>query len=197
MPPDLISRICDLEWIVALKQSSNDYNELVATLASAGEKIQVFAGHSAERGFGAVLMGCPGYVSSMEAQVMGREAISMARLAKEMKLEEGRRIQHRNRAARQGHAPDWHLSCQHEVRDELAGPAGRLLPRAAAGPRPGGDVAGGGRSRSGRSDGAREAPRDGGLEAIRRNRFRRRPVAGVVSEEPGLSSAGGLHSLAE
>ncbi|MBF9036308.1 hypothetical protein HKCCE2091_18860 [Rhodobacterales bacterium HKCCE2091] len=95
MSPDLISRICDLEWVVALKQSSNDYNELVATLASAGEKIQVLAGHSAERGFGAVLMECPGYVSSMEAQVMGRDAISMARLAKEMKMEEGRRIQHR------------------------------------------------------------------------------------------------------
>ncbi len=95
MSPALLSEICDLEWIVALKQSSNDYNELVATLASCGEKIEVFAGHSAERGFGAVLMGCPGYVSSMESQVMGREAISMARLAMETKLDEGRRVQHR------------------------------------------------------------------------------------------------------
>ena len=95
MSPAFISEICDLEWIVALKQSSNDYNELVATLASCGEKIQVFAGHSAERGFGAILMGCPGYVSSMESQVMGREAIGMARLAKEARLEDGRRVQHR------------------------------------------------------------------------------------------------------
>ena len=95
MSPAFISEICDLEWIVALKQSSNDYNELVATLASCGEKIQVFAGHSAERGFGAILMGCPGYVSSMESQVMGREAIGMARLAKETRLEDGRRVQHR------------------------------------------------------------------------------------------------------
>ena len=98
MAPSLISELCDLEWIVALKQSSTGFSELLETIDACGEKIEVFAGHSAERGFAAVSMGCPGYVSSMEAQIMGREGISMARLAKEGRLQEGRRVQQRTLA---------------------------------------------------------------------------------------------------
>jgi 4-hydroxy-tetrahydrodipicolinate synthase len=95
MAPSFLSELCDLEWIVAMKQSSNGFSELLETLAECGEKIQVFAGHSAERGFSAILAGCPGFVSSMEAQVMGREAIAMAALAKEGRIEEGQRVQQR------------------------------------------------------------------------------------------------------
>ena len=95
MSPEFISRLSDLEWIVALKQSSNDFNELEATLDACGGKINVFAGHSAERGFAAVVLGCVGFVSSMEAQVLGREAIALYDLAKDGKVEEGRRVQQR------------------------------------------------------------------------------------------------------
>jgi 4-hydroxy-tetrahydrodipicolinate synthase len=98
MPPEFIAELCDLEWIVALKQSSNDFNELQMTIAACGDKIEVFAGHSAERGLSAILLGCPGYVSSMESQVMGAEAIGMAALAKAGKLEEGKRVQRRTLA---------------------------------------------------------------------------------------------------
>lgn len=95
MPPAFLAELAKIEWIVALKQSSNDFNELEATLAEAGERMLVFAGHSAERGFAAVMLGCPGFVSSMEAQVMGREAIALYELAKAGKVEEGRRVQQR------------------------------------------------------------------------------------------------------
>lgn len=95
MPPAFLAELAKIEWIVALKQSSNDFNELEATLAEAGERMLVFAGHSAERGFAAVMVGCPGFVSSMEAQVMGREAIGLYELAKAGKVEEGRRVQQR------------------------------------------------------------------------------------------------------
>jgi 4-hydroxy-tetrahydrodipicolinate synthase len=95
MPPAFLAELAKIEWIVALKQSSNDFNELQATLAEAGERMLVFAGHSAERGFAAVMLGCPGFVSSMEAQVMGREAIGLYELAKAGKVEEGRRVQQR------------------------------------------------------------------------------------------------------
>ena len=98
MSPALISELCDLEWVVALKQSSNGLSELLSTIEACGEKIQVFAGHSAERGFAAVTMGCPGFVSSMEAQIMGREAIVMAQLAQEGRVREGRRTQQRTLA---------------------------------------------------------------------------------------------------
>jgi 4-hydroxy-tetrahydrodipicolinate synthase len=95
MSPGFIAELGRIEWIVALKQSSNDFNELEATIAAAGDTISVFAGHSAERGFAAVMLGCVGYVSSMEAQVMGREAISLYALAKAGNVEEGRRVQQR------------------------------------------------------------------------------------------------------
>lgn len=95
MPPALLADLAQLEWIVALKQSSGDFTELEATLAACGDSLNLFAGHSAERGFAAVSLGCPGFVSSMEAQIMGREAISMYDLAIAGTVEEGRRIQQR------------------------------------------------------------------------------------------------------
>lgn len=91
----LLDKLADLEWIASIKQSSNDFVELEHTLATVGDRINVMAGHSAERGVAAILMGCPGFVSSMESQVLGAEAISMARLALAGELEEARRVQMR------------------------------------------------------------------------------------------------------
>lgn len=95
MSPSFIAQLSQLEWIVALKQSSNDFAELEATIDACGELINVFAGHSAERGLAAVVMGCVGFVSSMEAQIMGREAIALYDLARTGKVEQGRRVQQR------------------------------------------------------------------------------------------------------
>jgi 4-hydroxy-tetrahydrodipicolinate synthase len=95
MSPEFITELAELEWIVALKQSSNDFNELEVTLAVCGDRINVFAGHSAERGFAAVMLGCSGFVSSLEAQIMGREAIQLYAHAKAEDLAEGRRVQQR------------------------------------------------------------------------------------------------------
>jgi dihydrodipicolinate synthase/N-acetylneuraminate lyase len=95
MPPSFIAELSNLEWIVALKQSSGDFAELEATVDACGDLINVFAGHSAERGYAAVVIGCVGFVSSLEAQVMGREAISLYDLAKSGKVLEGRTIQQR------------------------------------------------------------------------------------------------------
>jgi 4-hydroxy-tetrahydrodipicolinate synthase len=95
MTPSFIERLCELEWIVALKQSSSDFGELEATVDACGDLINVFAGHSAERGYAAVVIGCVGFVSSLEAQVMGREAIALYNLAMEGRVEEGRKVQQR------------------------------------------------------------------------------------------------------
>lgn len=95
MSPEFLRELCDTEWIVALKQSSGDFTELEATLSLCGERISVFAGHSAERGFAAVMLGCAGFVSSLEAQVMGREAIALYDLAVAQNVREGRRVQER------------------------------------------------------------------------------------------------------
>lgn len=95
MSPEFLHELCAIEWIVALKQSSGDFTELESTLDSCGELIRVFAGHSAERGFAAVMLGCAGFVSSLEAQIMGREAIALYDLAIAGNVSEGRRVQQR------------------------------------------------------------------------------------------------------
>jgi 4-hydroxy-tetrahydrodipicolinate synthase len=97
-----LDELVDLEWIVAMKQSSNDFVELERTLATVGDRITVLAGHSAERGVPAVLMGCPGFVSSMESQIMGAEAISMYRLATAGQIEEAKAVQMRTLKLDQG-----------------------------------------------------------------------------------------------
>ncbi|MBI4184091.1 MAG: 4-hydroxy-tetrahydrodipicolinate synthase [Proteobacteria bacterium] len=93
MLPDWVAELSEIEYVAGIKESSNDFIQLERTLSACGERIRVLAGHSAERGVAAVLMGCPGWVSSMETQIMGREAISMYDLAVAGRVEEARRIQ--------------------------------------------------------------------------------------------------------
>ena len=93
MLPAMCDKLADLEWVVAIKESSNDFIQVEQTLAAAGDRMLIFAGHSAERGGPAVLMGCPGFVSSLEAQIMGREAIELFKLAAARDIEGVRRTQ--------------------------------------------------------------------------------------------------------
>jgi 4-hydroxy-tetrahydrodipicolinate synthase len=98
LTPEILEEIVEIEWVVAIKESSNDFIQTEATIHSVGDRINVFTGHSAERGVPAVLMGAKGYVSSMESQVLGAEAIQMYDRVKEGKLEEARRTQLRTLA---------------------------------------------------------------------------------------------------
>ena len=102
LSPEVLEELVKVEWIVAIKESSNDFIQLEATIASVGDEIEVFAGHSAERGVPALLMGAKGMVSSTESQVMGREALEMYALVKQGDLESARRRQLRTLALDEG-----------------------------------------------------------------------------------------------
>lgn len=93
LTPDVVAELAQLEWIVAIKESSNDFIQTEDTIREVGEQIIVVTGHSAERGVPALLMGAKGYVSSMESQVMGREAIQMYDLVEQGKVNEARELQ--------------------------------------------------------------------------------------------------------
>lgn len=93
--PDVLARLVPIEWVVAIKESSNDFIQLEATVQGFGDQIDVLTGHSAERGVPAVVMGAKGYVSSMESQIMGREAIEMYALVKRGDLARARAVQMR------------------------------------------------------------------------------------------------------
>jgi 4-hydroxy-tetrahydrodipicolinate synthase len=79
---DLLQRLADVDRVVAIKQSAPGFDDVSDAVALVGDRIRVFAGHSVTRGFPAIAMGCDGYVSSVEPQVMGKDAIQLFRLSK-------------------------------------------------------------------------------------------------------------------
>jgi 4-hydroxy-tetrahydrodipicolinate synthase len=93
LTPEYLEDIVAIDWVVAIKESSNDFIQVEATIQSVGDRISVFTGHSAERGVPAVVMGAKGFVSSMESQVMGREAVAMYAQVKAGDIEGARSTQ--------------------------------------------------------------------------------------------------------
>jgi 4-hydroxy-tetrahydrodipicolinate synthase len=77
LTPEVLDELVEVDWVVAIKESSGDFIQVEATILEVGDRITVFAGHSAERAVPALVMGAEGFVSSMESQVMGREALEM------------------------------------------------------------------------------------------------------------------------
>jgi len=98
LTPAFCEKLADIEYVAAIKESSDDFVQVEETLRIVGDRITVFTGHSAERGMAAVLLGCAGFVSSMETQVMGAEAISLYRLSAAGDLDGARRVQMRTLA---------------------------------------------------------------------------------------------------
>jgi 4-hydroxy-tetrahydrodipicolinate synthase len=95
MEPEMIARLTELEWVVAIKESSNGFTQLEQLIRLAGDAMHIFAGHSAERGYAAIKVGCKGFVSSLEAQAMPEEAVGLYRLTVEGNDEEAKRVQYR------------------------------------------------------------------------------------------------------
>lgn len=93
LTPDLVEELAEVEWVVGIKESSDTFLRVETLLATVGERINVLTGHSAERGVPAVLMGAKGFVSSMESQLMGREAIGMYDLIQEGEIEQAAKVQ--------------------------------------------------------------------------------------------------------
>lgn len=93
LTPEVLDELVNVEWVVAIKESSGDFIQVEATILTVGERITVFTGHSAERGVPALVMGAKGFVSSMESQVMGREAIEMYALVKRGELPRAAEVQ--------------------------------------------------------------------------------------------------------
>jgi 4-hydroxy-tetrahydrodipicolinate synthase len=93
LSPEVLEELVEVDWVCAIKESSNDFIQTQDTIRLVGERITVFTGHSAERAVPAVVMGAKGFVSSMESQIMGREAIEMYQLVKKGELAQAARTQ--------------------------------------------------------------------------------------------------------
>ena len=91
--PALLLKLTEINNIVAVKQSSSGFSDVVETVELCGEKIVVFAGHSVTRGFPCVAMGADGFVSSVEPQIMGKTAIELYEISKSGNTENARNLQ--------------------------------------------------------------------------------------------------------
>ena len=98
LTPDILEELADIEWIVAIKESHDDFPQFEATVAAVGDRIRVFTGNSANRGLAAAMMGAVGFVGAFEPQILGAEGISLFELSVSGKLEEARRVQNRTLA---------------------------------------------------------------------------------------------------
>ena len=92
---DLVDQLADIKNVAAIKESSNDFERVMEVIERAGNRIQVFSGHSAQRGVPVILMGAKGWVGSLEPQVMGKEAIEMYDLVMKGELKKANAIQYR------------------------------------------------------------------------------------------------------
>ena len=92
---DFAAELAEIDWIVAIKQSTLDFTVFEQTVAACGDKIHVFTGHSAKRGLASVLAGADGFVSSLDPHVLGREGISLFELSVSGDYEAARKIQMR------------------------------------------------------------------------------------------------------
>jgi 4-hydroxy-tetrahydrodipicolinate synthase len=93
LTPEVLDELVEVEWVVAIKESSGDFIQVENTILGVGDRISVFTGHSAERAVPALVMGAVGFVSSMESQVMGREAIEMYALVQKGDLKRAAHVQ--------------------------------------------------------------------------------------------------------
>ena len=62
LSPSLVRRLADLDTIVAIKESSGDWNNFYATLITVADKLRVFCGPSSIFGAPAVELGAEGFI---------------------------------------------------------------------------------------------------------------------------------------
>ena len=105
-----LEELVEIDYVCAIKESTADIIQIAEQIDAVGDRMRIFVGHSAKVGFPAVMLGSPGFVGSVEPQVMGREGFELFRLSDERKIEEARKVQFRtlkcsNRIGRIGSFP--------------------------------------------------------------------------------------------
>jgi 4-hydroxy-tetrahydrodipicolinate synthase len=111
LPLDLIERLCDLEWIVALKDSTFDFNVFWNTQCALGERIRIFVGPSTMFGAPAVQMGADGWVDTY-SNLWPELTTGIYHAAKAGDIARARRLQRTGTALRRFLLhPDWNMYC--------------------------------------------------------------------------------------
>lgn len=96
LSPDLVRRLADLERIVAVKESSSDWNNYYATAIAVQDRLRVFCGPSSVFGVGAVLLGADGVIDCFP-NMWAPGGLDLYYAAKEGRIEEARALQETGR----------------------------------------------------------------------------------------------------
>jgi 4-hydroxy-tetrahydrodipicolinate synthase len=125
IPFDLVERLCDLEHIVAIKDSTFDYNVFWKTQCALGDRIRVFVGPSTMFGAPAVLMGADGWVDTY-GNVWPELTVAIYHAAKEGDVARARRLQKTGAELRSFLLhPEWNMYCALKAAlNELGMPGG-------------------------------------------------------------------------
>ena len=90
--PELASRLADLDNVVAIKESSGDWNNFYATLIGVRERIRVFCGPSSIFGVPAVAAGADGFIDCFP-NVWSPGGLDLYHAAKAGRLDEANALQ--------------------------------------------------------------------------------------------------------
>jgi len=97
LTPELVSRLSDIENVVAIKESSGNFTQFMKTMTLAGDRIHCFAGMAAFIGMSALFMGAAGYVDT-QMNYWGEEAREFYDVGRRGDLVRGRELQAKSRA---------------------------------------------------------------------------------------------------
>ena len=79
--PELVDRLADIDNVVAIKESSGDFNNFYKTMQVAGDRLHVILGPTTLYGAAAFALGAPGYVDT-SPNFWGAEAVEFFYAAK-------------------------------------------------------------------------------------------------------------------
>jgi 4-hydroxy-tetrahydrodipicolinate synthase len=111
LPFDLVERLADLEWVVAIKDSTFDYNVFWKTQCALGDRIRVFIGPSTMFGAPAVQMGADGWVDTY-SNLWPQMTVALYHAAKSGDTPRARKLQKTGAELRSFLLhPEWNMYC--------------------------------------------------------------------------------------
>ncbi|HVO87079.1 MAG TPA: 4-hydroxy-tetrahydrodipicolinate synthase, partial [Casimicrobiaceae bacterium] len=121
LPFDLVQRLCDLEWVVAIKDSTFDYNVFWKTQCELSERIRVFIGPSTMFGAPAVMMGADGWVDTY-SNLWPELTTELYRVARDGDIKRARSLQKTGSELRSFLLhPEWNMYCAIKAAMNLSG----------------------------------------------------------------------------
>jgi len=125
LTPEILDRLVEIPSVVAVKESSGDFNQFFNTVRTVGDRVAVFCGVSSLFGMAAVTVGAAGYICT-SPQTLGRDVVDLYRLSVEGQYDRALEIQKKGVGFRHlsiANGRNMYVSCK-EIMNQLGRPGG-------------------------------------------------------------------------